>query len=455
MDFLSYINGHYVSPSGKSTTKINPFNGEVLGTVHLSDMMELIPAVTSAKKSLSSMRETPLTKRYEWVQKVLAYTESHSDEIAYAEALHQGLPYDFVLNEVLQSATMNLERLLDFQSEAPSFQTGAGVIAIILPWVLSYKFAVEKMSRCLLAGDPCLIKASPLSPVTAQFLVKALEHAEVPESYVQVLQGDKEVALFLASHPAIAGITANSSQPALEDLAKEGLRTYKKLQLSGGVKNSGFVLSDFDLEQNFAQVMRPFLLGQGQLCFNTTRLFILEKQVELFKELAQSYFAKLTPSHDPRDGSIWTPLINQSAVERSLQRIQAGAGERGRVFLGGESLSSSGSFVSPAVMLDLTNCSELQQDDLQSPLLLVGAVKYQHEMAKWANNTYLAHSAVIWGSAEKAQKVAQQVDAELIQLNEWKVPVQSVFGSKNTGYGIGDDSWNGRFYSNVKMMTGT
>lgn len=453
MDFSSYINGQFVNPQSQTLQKICPFTGELLGWVHSADVMQLIPAVTASKKALTEMRETTLDTRAKWIKKICEYLETRGEDMALGEALHQGLGFQFMRDEVLKGSQEVLRDLVaDLQQDHP-LQMGAGVVTVILPWTLSLKFALEKLGKALAAGCPSLIKISPLSPITGHYLAEIVKHAEIPESYVQIIQGGKEVAQFLSSHPAVMGVVAHCSQPTLEDLVREGSRTQKKLQLSGGVKNSAFVLSDFDLENNFDQIMLPFMRGQGQLCFNTTRLFILEKQVELFKALAEDYFSKITPSQGPKDPSLWTPLIHAEAVDRSLHKIRAGAGERGQVFIGGEKLEAQGSFLSPALMLDLTNCSELQQDDLQAPLLLVGAVKYQHEMAKWANNTYLAHSAVIWGGAEKAPKVARQIEAELIQVNQWRIPKEPVFGFKNTSYGNGDSLWNGRFYSHVKRMT--
>lgn len=454
MEYLSYINGKPIEPKGAFLEKYNPFTGELMGRVHNCEAMDLIPAIIASKKAMTALRDTTLDVRRQWIEKMLTYVVSNLDEIAFREALEQGLPFSFMRDEVLSETIKEIKSLVADMQLAHPLQMPSGVVAIILPWTLSFKFGLEKLTRALAAGNAVLLKISPLSPITGDFLFKAIEFAGIPESYVQIFQGDKTVAQFIGSHPAVTAVTANGSQSSLEDLSKEGLRTYKKMQLSGGVKNSAFVLSDFDLAANFDQVMRSFMLGQGQLCFNTTKLFILEKQVDLFKSLAQDYFTKLTPSQGPKDNSLWTPMVNAQAVDRSLQRIKAGAGERGKLFLGGEKISSQGFFLNPAVMLDLTNCSELQQDDLQAPLLLVGAVKYQHEMAKWANNTYLAHSAVIWGSREKAQKVAQQIDAELIQLNEWKIPSEPVFGFKNSSYGNGDSLWRGSFYSQVKKLTG-
>ncbi|MBO9668170.1 MAG: aldehyde dehydrogenase family protein, partial [Bdellovibrio sp.] len=122
--------------------------------------------------------------------------------------------------------------------------------------------------------------------------------------------------------------------------------------------------------------------------------------------------------------------------------------------LGQAVTESNGNFARPTFMIDLPNCSEMQQDDLHGPLFLVAAVKYQHESIKWANTSYLGHSSIVWGPDEKLMKVAGKLESANIWLNSWmNGEAQTTFGMKQSSFGNPDMAWAGSFYSDVKKLT--
>ncbi|MNL45866.1 Gamma-aminobutyraldehyde dehydrogenase [compost metagenome] len=137
------------------------------------------------------------------------------------------------------------------------------------------------------------------------------------------------------------------------------------------------------------------------------------------------------------------------------EKIQLAKTEHGKILSGAETYSGKGFFHKPTVMIDLTNCSVLQQDEVQGPLLLITPVKYQHEMLKWTNTSYLGQGAVVWGSAEKAAKVIPKLECAQVWLNDWmNGSEKTLFGHKQASFGNPDMHWDGSFYSDVKSLTG-
>src|SRR5690606_25450130 len=68
---------------------------------------------------------------------------------------------------------------------------------------------------------------------------------------------------------------------------------------------------------------------------------------------------------------------------------------------------------------DLTNCSPLQLEELDRPLVLASTVKYVHEMAKWTNTGDYGFCASIWGSEEKARSLAEKLHVGRVWINGW------------------------------------
>lgn len=460
MELQNFIGGAFVpSDSQKTFAKISPFDGSEIARVTASDAMDVIKAIQMAKKAASVMKELPLSDRAALLLKLASALEEKSSEYAYQEALHQGLPQSFVLEHSLRPAIRILKEVAASLNQPLSAQVlphPVGLVGIIASWNLSLLLVIERMAPALAAGNVCVVKFSDLSPITAQILGEALQKAEVPAGAVALLQGDAEVGKIVAGHPSIHAVTAVGKTSTMEQIAKAGLSQFKKLQLAGSVKNSSVVLAGTDYQAQMPEILKSFLLGQGQLCWNSSRLFLLESMSAEFIEAMKAYLDKLEPLTDPNGSSPWTPLITAARREELQKKVQEGKSEHGKVLSGGDSGPGSGFHMKPVMMLDLPNCSVLQQDELQGPLFLMTPVKYQHEILKWANTSYLAQSAVVWGPQEKLGKVVSQLDCAQVWLNQWQPNSESnVFGFKQSSFGNPDRAWSGTFYSDVKILTGT
>ncbi|KHD89720.1 MAG: 2-hydroxymuconic semialdehyde dehydrogenase [Bdellovibrio sp. ArHS] len=458
MELSNFIGGEFVPAESKSTfSKFNPFTGQLLASVSSSDAMDVVKALQVAKKAALGFKDTTTEQRADLLNSLAQALQNDADQIAYEEALHQGLPHSFVLKNSVEVAVRVLRDIAEDVRPAQDSQIRyqpSGIVGIITSWCCSLRLIVERMAPALAAGNVVVVKVSEQSPITAKILGECLQKSRIPAGVVNILQGSAEVAQVIAGHPSIRAVTAAGKTSTIEAIAKVALPQFKKLQLSGGAKNPSAVLAETDFKSLLPEILRPFLMGQGQMCWNVSQLFVLESLAPEFLTALKDYLTTLRPLKDPRGSETWTPLISEASVRNIDQKIQSGVGEHGKIFVGGPA-EEAGYFYRPTVMLDLPHCSLLQQDELHGPLLLVTPVKYQHEIQKWANTSYLAHSAVIWGPTEKALKVASSLDAAHVWLNSWtpgEAPV--VFGHKQSSFGNLDMSWNGSFYSDVKKLAG-
>lgn len=457
MEILNYVAGELVLSQGQeSFDKLSPFTGETLAKVTCSSAMDFILALQHSKKAAAAFKDSSLEDRALLLDKIVQALKSSEKEIAYQEALHQGLSESFVLENGVRSAIVHFQTNAQNlrEEKSPELYSPVGVVGIISSWCLSIKLISERLAAALAAGNAVIIKPSELSPITGKILADALSQAGVPAGLVTVLQGKKDLAELMAGHPGIAAITAVGGQEMLEGLAKAALGTLKKVQLSGANKGAAIVLNGFAYQDHMQKIFQSFLMGQGQMCWNSTRLFILESFAKEFIESARDYLNQLEPLRDPSGSEIWSPAIDAEAQKRSQKSFEFATSETGKVQSFMEKLPKQGFYVPPHFILDLPNCSTLQQDDLRSPALLITSVKYQHESVKWANTGYLGHSASVWGAEDKLDKVVRGLEFEQVWKNRWMCgDVATILGMKQSFYGNPEVAWNGRFYSNVKTLT--
>ena len=455
----NFINNEFVESEGNKTfSKFSPFDGAELAQVSEASAFDLIKSIQAAKKAVVTFETVTREQRATLLKSVAAYFESHKNEISFQEALYQGLSQEFVLINSVQVAIRTLNETAESLLHSKTLESqvrATGLIGIITPWALSLRMVVDRLAPALAAGNSVVIKVSEQSPITTQILGEALLAANCPAGLVNILNAGAEVGQMLAGHPGVRAISFAGSNATMESVATAGLKQFKKLQLSGAAKNSGLVLGDVDFKTLMPEILRPFLMGQAQTCWNVSRLFVLESVHLEFYEAVKEYLAKLEPSRGPKDASPWTPLIAAQASTVLDEKIQLAKSEHGKILSGAEAYSGNGFFHKPAVMIDLTNCSVFQQDEVQGPLLLITPVKYQHEMLKWTNTSYLGQGAVVWGSAEKANKVIPKLECSQVWLNDWmNGSEKSLFGHKQSSFGNPDMNWDGTFYSDVKSLTG-
>lgn len=457
MEILNFIGGEFIPAEGHVVfEKVSPFDGSILAQVANSNALDVIKALQMAKKSSTIWSATSWEDRAQVLQKIADCLEKRVEEVSYQEALHQGLPKQFVeINNVrvaIQIFRDHAQKLSQSEKN-PNHSKPTGVIGIMTSWAFSLRLVAERLAPALAAGNVCLVKVSEQSPITGQILGEIFREIELPTGVVGVIQGGSEVSKILAAHPSVRAVTAAGRTSTIESIGKAALPLFKKVQLSGSAKNSCVVLADTDYKSQMPEIMQSFLIGQGQLCWNSSRIFIPEAMASDFVEAMKQYLSTLRMSTSPHDTSPWTPLISAMAVDHIDEKKQFALRERGKVIFGGQRPEGLGFHYEPTVFLDLPNCSVLQQDELFGPLLLVTPVKYQHEAVKWANTSYLGHSAIVWGSQEKALKVAEQIECAQVSLNSWILNGPNpILGTKHSSFGNLDMSWAGSFYSEVKTI---
>lgn len=461
-DFLNYIDGDFSPAQSQATfNKLNPYTGEVIGKVAASDALDVIRALQAAKKAQVEFEKWTLEQRAELLTAIAENLEARLDSYAFQEALQQGLPLQLVKEKSLQYS------IKQFRTAAGSTQQWiqsrpanllaqpTGIVSLILSWNLSLRLLAERLAPALAAGNVCLVKVSEHSPGTAHIMGEILTAVQAPKGLVQFIQGrGTEIGALLAAHPSLRGVNFVGKAATAEKVMQGASLQFKKVQIHSGVKNNLFVLNEVDFKNKMPEILQSFLLGQGQLCWNTSRLFVLESLQKEFVESLKEYLSSLKPATSPEDLSPWTPMICEEAllaVERKCQQVKL---EGGKLISGEGRPFGGGFFFPPTVTLDLSNCSELQQEELSGPLLILTAVKYSHEMVKWANIGCYGHSAVVWApTSEKALKLAEKLDVGTVSVNSW-FPECFEAGHRQTTFGeLAPGPWE-RFYSDLKILTG-
>lgn len=463
MQIASFID-HEVYQSGQSFTRLNPFTLEPLHQVQSCDLMGLVLAIQAANKAFVQWRTSSLDERIQLVDKIHAYLTENQERYALLEAQDQGLPLSFVREAGLQKSLQMIEQMTTYLKSAtwPSDvqYSPVGVVAIVTPWNLSLRVILDRLIPALLAGNAVVLKVSSYSVVSVQILTEILQSVGVLKGLVNVLvSDDPEVKKALLAHPGVRAISlagsVHTTQNVLADSAKSFAQQFKKIQLSSGSKNSAVVLSEPE-DQVFTEVMNSFMLGQGQLVWNSARLFILEKFEAQWEEKIQDYLAKLKPSQSPEEESLWTPCLKRESFDKFDEIKRMAFDDKAKLLNASYGLSEQEQrrYLTPIFTKDMSRCSTLQQDQIHAPFYILSTVKYPFDVAKYSNVSYFGFAAHLWGEAEKLKKVSDALDVGLVTYNGFSAnAVGPTSGVKQSGFGLQDFQSFGDFFSNVKKLT--
>ena len=428
--------------------KLNPFTQELLYTQSETTVPELISVIQKANQSFADWKDSSIADRLTLLDKVTQSYKNKMQELAEAEALDQGLPLAFTLKANLE---IGLKYLSQFKNELESvaqdkFYFPTGVSLVILSWNLSNRLFIKSAIASVLAGNSVIVKLSSKSLAIKKIWEAIFQEAGLPENLIQfVVIKNESLKKILVGHPAIKAVTVYGSLKTCSAIWKQiselSFQQAKKISLFSGAKNSAISLLEPN-EDLARTVLDSFFIGGGQLHWNSSRLFFLEKYEQKWTELLNDYLKNLKPSQGIKDSSALTPLLSPSQLNSLKDQVVT---DQGKVI----SLDDKAMWT-----YHLSNCSVLQQDELSQPLYILFPVKYPFDIPKHVNNGYYGAEASIWGEVNKDNKVVKQLDVGLISVNQWSVYSEVMSKSvKQSGLGSQDYRIFGEFHSNVKILS--
>lgn len=465
MQIQSFINSTFQS-SKTHFVKKNPYTNDSYATCDSADLMQAVQSIHGAQKAFLEFSKSTWQQRITLLDSIQQQLIQNKIEFAKLEALDQGLPLTFTQLHNLDAAIGAFQQAKDQlhqMIQAPlldQMYSANGVVVIVASWNLSLRIISERLAPALAAGNSVIIKVSSMAPASAFILGKIFSEIQLPAGLVQVLITDQvDVKELLISHPGVKAVSIagqlKTSSDVLKKVSSQSLNQFKKIQIASGSKNSAIVLIPVQPSE-FKHVMKTFLLGQGQLAWNSSRLFILEKHESEWVEAIQNLFNDLKPAESIDDESVWTPCLKPDSFKQFSEIESLAQTDKAHLLQPQFQLSThqKHSYLKPTFTKDMSNCSTLQQDQVLAPLFILSVVKYPFDIAKYSNVSYYGQSASIWAEDSKILKISEQLDVATIYKNKWSVEVhQPNLGVKQSGYGLQDYQVFGAFYSNVKKLT--
>jgi acyl-CoA reductase-like NAD-dependent aldehyde dehydrogenase len=193
--------------------------------------------------------------------------------------------------------------------------------------------------------------------------------------------------------------------------------TVKRVFLELGGKSAVIVLDDADFTAASMFAAFSMVTHAGQGCALTSRLLVLKKYHDEIVELIAQNFAKVRHG-DPADPKTYMgPLINECQRDKVDGMVQRAVGAGATLVTGGKRLDP-GYFYAPTLLTNVDPDSEIAQEEIFGPVLVVIGFDDDNDAVRIANNSiYGLAGAVFSGEQDRALAVARRIRAGSFSIN--------------------------------------
>jgi aldehyde dehydrogenase (NAD+) len=225
-----------------------------------------------------------------------------------------------------------------------------------------------------------------------------------------------------------------------EQIMRDGAETMKRVTLELGGKSPTILLDDATLDKAIPAALVMAFLNSGQACAAGTRLLVPKSRLDEIKRGICDAMRVFTVG-DPADPKTAIgPMVSQKQYERVQSYIRKGIEEGAEVLVGGEGHPEgfeAGYFLKPTVFVNVKNDMTIAQEEIFGPVLCVIAYDSEDEAIRIANDSkYGLHAAVLGTDLQRARRVAAQIRAGRVVINNMTDDPQAPWGGfKYSGVG--------------------
>jgi len=293
------------------------------------------------------------------------------------------------------------------------------LVGVISPWNFPLTLALIDAIPALLAGCAVLIKPSEVTPR----FIEPLRHsiAAVPElaAVLEMIPGDGRTGAALVGNVDVVCFTGSVKTGRLVGRAAAEHFIPAFLELGG--KDPAIVTASADLELATDVVLRASVLATGQACQSLERVYVQDTVYERFvARLVEKASAVPINFPDPRQGVVG-PLIFDRQADIIAEQLDDAVRRGARILCGGrvEIHGGGGRWIRPTVVVDVDHTMKLMTEETFGPVMPVMKFHTVDEAVALANDGIFGLSAaVIAGTLEEAESIAERIDAGAVSLND-------------------------------------
>ena len=431
------IDGRLVSTEA-TFPSVNPATGAVVGYAPEAGSEEIQAAIAAARRAFETTTwSTDKDLRVRCLDQLHQALLDHAEElreltiaeVGATRALTLGSQLDEPIGIVRYYAdllkTYQLtEELGEIESRGLRHhrwveKEAAGVVGAIIAYNYPNQLALAKLSPALAAGCTVILKGAPDTPLITLALGELIaNHTDIPAGVVNVVtSSDPAVGAALTTSPDVDVITFTGSTATGRKIMAAASQTVKRVFLELGGKSAVIMLDDADFAMASMFAAFSMVTHAGQGCALTSRLLVPKRHHDEIVGLIAQNFAHVRHG-DPADPNTYMgPLINERQCEKVDGMVRRAVDAGATLVTGGKRLGP-GYFYAPTLLTNVDPDSEIAQEEIFGPVLVVISFDDDDDAVRIANNSiYGLAGAVFSGDQNRALAVARRIRTGSFSIN--------------------------------------
>ncbi|MEZ7276370.1 succinylglutamate-semialdehyde dehydrogenase [Pseudoalteromonas sp. 68 DY56-GL68] len=442
------IDNQWQAGLGHDFSSINPSNGEVVWQGKTATAEQVADAIKAARSAQLGWADMALEERIVILENFAAQLKEHSEEFATIIARETGKPLwetrtevGAMTGKIAISIRAYHERTGTTENPMPGAKAFIrhkphGVVAVFGPYNFPGHLPNGHIVPAILAGNTVVFKPSELTPHVAEFTLKLWLKAGLPAGVINLVQGEVDTGIALASHQDIDGLFFTGSSNTGHLLHKQFAgHPGKILALEMGGNNPLIVKDVADVSAAVHDIIQSGFITSGQRCTCSRRLFIENSangDAILEKLIAATKHIKVADSFS-EDQPFMGAMISEKAalgmVAAQQQLLDMGATSLVEL----KHLEAGTGFVSPGI-IDVTAVKDMPDEEHFGPLIKVYRYTDFDSAINEANNTSFGLSAgLLSDDSDDYQHFLKRIRAGIVN---WNRPITGASSAAPFG-GIG------------------
>lgn len=416
-------------------------------------MDNLDQIVDSAKATQKQWRAVPVEKRGELLNKVAGLMDKNKREIAETISDEMKKP----VGEAIVDCEFTTELLRFYAQRASGYlapeivKDGVslhfepiGVVGAIKPWNFPFDTPLWCIAPAIMAGNSVILKPSPITPKTAEWIGRLFVEAGSPDGLVQVIDSSDEAGTELVRSD-VDVISFTGSTKVGKEIAMECAKSGKRYNLEMGGKDFAIVLADCDIDKTIDGIVLHGYMNNGQACTSIERVLIDKKIYDFFVGKLIEKVKTISPSS------------SASRDQFEIVKRQLGETNNGRKTLcGGKIIDEKQWIIEPTIIECHNDEASVWKNETFGPVLAIRPFDSLEKAIRVTNNTNYGLGASVWTkNADDFEKIANALEVGMVWQNDANLPILegNWEGWKDSGVGCSLGKYGIRAYTKTKQIT--
>lgn len=449
-EYKLLLGGKWVDGEEKKEIRF-PYDGRKIADVHIAgeDMAE--KSLDMAEKAFETTKKLTSEERYNILSAVSRRLKELEEEMAEEITLSCGKPIKDAITEVKRAqftfltAAEEAKRIpgeiysLDMRKGAEERwaiirRFPLGIIFGVSPFNFPLNLVAHKLAPAIASGNAIIIRPATQTATVALRLGEILYEAGLPEGALSVLPSTYGAADRIIADDRVKLLTFTGSADVGWRLKKKAVKKRVVLELGG---NAASVIEP---DTNFNWAVERNVLGaynySGQVCISVQRIYVHRSLYDRFVDEFVKRVKKLKVG-DPLDPEVRVgPMINEAAVEKTLEWVEEAEKMGGKVLTGGE---RRGKILTPMVIVDVPHRAKVVSEEAFAPLVVIIPYdEFEEAISRVNDSRYGLQAGVFTNDLIKARYAYENLVVGGVVLNDvpsFRVDHMMYGGVKDSGFG--------------------